>query len=120
MKKCLSKDERTGYFAHIESKACLKSLESSKTLKKVRKKLRKVAKKSNKSPKFKRNLMLEQKKRGVSIRSLKQEIPTRFTSTKDMFASFAPSKPIEEVDPEVAKKNIEAINSVLNQQNLIY
>ena len=115
MKKSFSKDERTGCFAHIESKACQKSLESSKTLKMVRKKLRKVAKKSNKSPKFKRNLMLGQKKRRISTRTLKQEVPTRFTSTKDMFASFAPSKPREEVDPEEAKKNIEAINSALEK-----
>lgn len=115
MKKSFKKTERIGCFAHIESKACQTSLDSTKILRRVRRKLRTVAKKSNKSPKFKRNITLEQNKRKIPSRVLKQEVATRFTSTKDMFASFAPSKPKEEVDSEVVHKNIDAINAALKE-----
>ena len=106
--------ERNGCFAHIESKASEKALESSNVLKKVREKLRKVAMKSNKSPKFKRFLKTEQMKRKLRTITLKQEVATRFTSTKIMFNSFAPTKSDQdEVQLEEAKLNIEAINAAL-------
>ena len=107
--------ERTGCFAHIESKACQKALKDSETLEKVRKKLRKISRKSNKSPKFKRLVKKEQTERQIQVVTLKQEVPTRFTSTKIMMDSFLPSKPGEEIVPDESKQNIEAINSALKK-----
>ena len=82
-------------------------------MKKVRQKLRKISSKSNKSPKFKRFIKKEQIKREIQVKTLKQEVATRFTSTKIMFDSFLPSKQDEDIDPEQAKANIEAINAAL-------
>ena len=114
MNKSFQPSIRNGCFAHIESKACQKAVEDSKVLKKLRKKLRKVSQKSNKSPKFKRALKKEQKSRGIPVITLKQEVATRFTSTKIMFDSFVPSKvSSEDIDIEAAKVNIEAINAAM-------
>ena len=115
MNKSFPPHVRNGCFAHIESKACEKAMEDSKVLKALRKKLRKIARKSNKSPKFKRALKKEQKERNIPVITLKQEVATRFTSTKIMFDSFVPSKPNEEedVDMTAARVNIEAINAAL-------
>ena len=79
----------------------------------MRQKLRKISSKSNKSPKFKRFIKKEQIKREIQAKTLKQEVATRFTSTKIMFDSFLPSKQDEDIDPEQAKANIEAINAAL-------
>ena len=87
-------------------------MDNSKVLKKVQK-LRKISSKSNKSPKFKRFIKKEQIKREIQVKSLKQEVATRFTSTKIMFDSFLPSKQDEDIDPEQAKANIAAINAAL-------
>ena len=113
MKASFPSHERSGCFAHIESKACEKALTDSKTLELVRKKLRKISRKSNKSPKFKRNVKKEQKFRQIKVVTIKQEVKTRFTSTKIMFDSFLPSNAGEEIIPEEAKKNIEAINAAM-------
>ena len=114
MNKTFSPSERNGCFAHIESKACQKAMDDVDVLKKLRKKLRKIASKSNKSPKFKRSIKKEQKEREIPVITLKQEVATRFTSTKIMFDSFIPSKPSEEeVDIEKSKVNIEAINAAM-------
>ena len=98
MLKSFSAADRSGCFAHIESKASQKALDSSKVLKKVLKKLRKISTKSNKSPKFKRSIKKEQIERRLQSITLKQEIATRFTSTKIMFNSFLPSNKDEEID----------------------
>ena len=114
MNASFSRSVRNGCFAHIESKACQKALDDVDVLKKVRKKLRKIARKSNKSPKFKRSVKKEQIEREIPVITLKQEVATRFTSTKIMFDSFIPSKPgEEEVDIEKAKVSIEAINAAM-------
>ena len=84
-------------------------------MEKVRKKLRKISRKSNKSPKFKRLVKKEQTERQIQVVTLKQEVPTRFTSTKIMMDSFLPSKPGEEIVPDESKQNIEAINSALKK-----
>ena len=115
MKASFPAYERTGCFAHIESKACQKALKDSKTLEKVRKKLRKISRKSNKSPKFKRLVKKEQTERQIQVVTLKQEVATRFTSTKIMLDSFLPSKPGEEIVPEEAKQNIDAINAAMKR-----
>ena len=113
MLKSFSAADRSGCFAHKESKASQKALDSSKVLKKVRQKLRKISTKSNKSPKFKRSIKKEQIERRIRSITLKQEIATRFTSTKIMFNSFLPSNQDEEIDTKEAKENIEAINAAL-------
>ena len=113
MKASFPSHERSGCFAHIESKACQKALKRSKSLELVRKKLRKISRKSNKSPKFKRNVKKEQKNRQIKVIAIKQEVVTRFTSTKIMFDSFLPSEAGEEIVPDEAKKNIEAINAAM-------
>ena len=116
MNKTFSRSERNGCFAHIESKACQKAMDDVDVLKKLRKKLRKIASKSNKSPKFKRSIKKEQKEREIPVITLKQEVATRFTSTKIMFDSFVPSKASEEeVDIEKSKVNIEAINAAMKK-----
>ena len=113
MKASFPSHERSGCFAHIESKACQKALKDSKSLELIRKKLRKISRKSNKSPKFKRNVKKEQKSRQIKVIAIKQEVVTRFTSTKIMFDSFLPSEAGEEIVPEEAKKNVEAINAAM-------
>ena len=67
MKASFLSHERSGCFAHIESKACQKALKHSKSLELVRKKLRKISRKSNKTPKFKRNVKKEQKYRQIKV-----------------------------------------------------
>ena len=84
MHAAYSRSVRNGCFAHIESKACQKALDDVDILKKVRKKLRKIASKSNKSPKFKRSVKKEQIAREIPNITLKQEVATRFTSTKTL------------------------------------
>ena len=114
MNKSFPPHVRNGCFAHIESKACQKAMDDSNVLKALRKKLRKVARKSNKSPKFKRAVKKEQKLRNIPVITIKQEVATRFTSTKIMFDSFVPSKPNdEEVNIDAGRVNIEAINAAM-------
>ena len=116
MNKTFSPSERNGCFAHIESKACQKAMDDVDILKKLRKKLRKIASKSNKSPKFKRSVKKEQIEREIPVITIKQEVATRFTSTKTMFDSFIPSKTVEEeIDIEKAQANIEAINAAMKK-----
>ena len=107
--------ERNGCFSHIQSKASSKALNSSKKLRQVRKKLRKITTKANKG-KLKRAIQREQGKAGVKLRSVKQEISTRFTSTQIMFRSFVNDpneKTNDSVDKEAAKKNFDAINAAM-------
>ena len=88
MRKAFTNKERNGCFAHIESKASKKALNKQKTLKTLRIKLRKISKKSNKSSKFKYALEKQQELRGLKVKSLKQEVETRFTATRTMIKSF--------------------------------
>ena len=116
MQKTFSKVERNGCFPHIESKATQYAANSSETLKKLRKKLRKIVGKSKKSSKFLRQVAIEQTKRGLKERTLKQEVPTRFTSTHIMIRSFLNDpneKSEDEIDVDKAKMNIEAVNKAL-------
>ena len=83
----------------------------------MRKKLRKIVGKSKKSSKFLRQIAVQQNKRGLKERTLKQEIKTRFTSTHTMIRSFLNDpneKTDEDVNVEKVKLNIEAINKALN------
>ena len=118
MRKCFPNKERNGCFAHIDSKASQKALESSVKLKTLRKKLRKIAKKANKSSKFKGLISKEQKERNLRVLTLKQEIATRFTCTFDMMKSFLndPNENKDEsADVEKVDANVEAINMALKK-----
>ena len=118
MRKCFPNKERNGCFAHIDSKASQKALESSVKLKTLRKKLRKIAKKANKSSKFKGLISKEQKERNLRVLTLKQEIATRFTCTFDMMKSFLndPNENKDEsADEEKVDANVEAINMALKK-----
>ena len=116
MRAAFKDEERTGYFAHIESKACQKALDNQKSLKTLRMKLRKIAKKANKSGKFKYALASQQKTRGLKERTLKQEVKTRFTATHTMIRSFLndPNEGMDvDMDEEKIDVNIEAINHAM-------
>ena len=109
-------EERNGCFAHIESIASKKALDSQKPLKIMRLKLRKNAKKANKSCKFKYALEKQQKIKGVKPKSLKQEVATRFTATHTMIRSFLndPNENTElEMNDEKIKDNIDAVNQAM-------
>ena len=109
-------EERNGCFAHIESIASKKALDSQKPLKMMRLKLRKIAKKANKSCKFKYALEKQQKIKGVKPKSLKQEVATRFTATHTMIRSFLndPNENTElEMNDEKIKDNIDAVNQAM-------
>ena len=116
MKAAFGKHERNGCFAHIESKASKKALDNQQVLKKLRLKLRKIAKKANKSSKFKYALINQQKTRSLRVKTLKQEVKTRFTATHTMIRSFLndPNEGTDEpIDVNKVKENIEAINGAM-------
>ena len=116
MKKAFKSQERNGCFPHISSKVCEKALERQECLKDLRLKLRKIATKFNSSPKFKLEVESEQKMRVLAVRVLSQEVATRFTATQIMIKSFMndPNEKTEfEADVESVKRNIDAINSAM-------
>ena len=114
-------NERNGCFAHIESKSSKKALERQKCLKILRLKLRKISKKANKSSKFMYAIAEQQKKRGLRILGLKQEVKTRFTATHSCIRSFL-NDPNEKVtapiDDEKVDENIAAINHAMKDAKL--
>ena len=116
MRKAFSKDERNGCFSHIQSLSSKKALDSQKPLTILRSKLRKVSKKANKSSKLKYALQKQQKLRGLKMKTLKQEVKTRFTATHTMIRSFM-NDPKETsgdgFDDDKINENIEAINSAM-------
>ena len=118
MRKAFAKEERNGCFAHIQSLSSKKALDSQKALKTLRSKLRKVAKKANKSSKFKYALQRQQKERGLKVKTLKQEVKTRFTATHTMIRSFMNDSKEGSgngFDDEKIKENIEAVNSAMRK-----
>ena len=116
MRKAFNKEERNGCFAHVESKSSKKCLEKQKPLKNLRVKLRKISKKANKSSKFKYAIQNQQKRKGLRVLSLKQEVKTRFTATHACIRSFLndPNEKTEEPLDEVkVEENIAAINAAM-------
>ena len=116
MRAAFDDNERNGFFAHIESIACKKALNNQKTLKMMRLKLRKIAKKANKSCNFKYAVEKQQRLKGLKVRTLKQEVKTRFTATHTMVRSILNDpneKKDEEMDMEKVRLNIEAINQAM-------
>ena len=116
MRAAFNDEERNGCLAHIESKSGKKALESVKVINDLRKKLRKISKKGNKSSKFKYSLQRQQKQRKLKVRSLKQEIKTRFVGTNAMMRSVA--NDLNEgtnsgIDINSVERNVEAINAAM-------
>ena len=101
----------------IASKSHQKALENQATLKLVRGKFRKIAKKSNKSPKFKYMPTIKQTEKGLAVKTLKQEIKTRFNSTHTCFKSFL-NDPNNNEDEEKVMENIEAITETMKAVTL--
>ena len=108
---------RNGCIAHIMSKTSKKNPEQFyNLLKEFRKKLRKSDKKLNKSPKFKFHIKQEQLARNLVVKTLKHEVVTRFTANTTMIRSFrsGPNEGKEEViNVEIAREDIEALNSAM-------
>ena len=118
MNAAFTSNERNGCFAHIESKASKKALDKQNSLKSLRSKLRKVSKKANKSSKFMYAIQQQQKKRGLRLITLKQEVKTRFTSTHTCIRSFLndPNEKTDKAMDEVkVDENIEAINQAMKE-----
>ena len=118
MRKAFREDERTGCFAHIESKSCKNILNKQKHFNSVRKKMQKIAKKANKSSTFKYALQREQKNRGLRELTLKQEVKTRFTAFWIMTRSFLNDpneKKDADLDEEKVEANIQAINAAMKE-----
>ena len=118
MRKAFREDERTGCFAHIESKSCKNILNKQKHFNSVRKKMQKIAKKANNSSTFKYALQREQKNRGLRELTLKQEVKTRFTAFWIMTRSFLNDpneKKDADLDEEKVEANIQAINAAMKE-----
>ena len=116
MRAAFKDEERNGCYAHIASKSHKKALENQITLKQLRAKFRKISKKSNKSSKFKYMIAKKQLEKGLSVKTLKQEVKTRFNSTHTCFKSFLndPNNNKEEpMDDEKVMENIDAINEAM-------
>ena len=106
---------RNGCLAHLESNACKNALKKVAVVRKVRAGLRKIAQKYNKSNKFKKAVKRLQRDSNVAVRSIHQEIPTRFTSTFDMFGSILQASKDGDFSDTIASENISIINRALEQ-----
>ena len=115
MSATFSRSIRNGCLAHLLSNASKTALRKVTKVRKVRASIRKIALKFNKSNKFKKAVKRMQKETdGISVRSIHQEISTRFTSTYDMFGSVLQAHE-GDFDETVAMKNISVINKALQQ-----
>ena len=108
-------NERNGCLAHIESNASKQAMKCNSLVRNLRSKLRKISTKANKSNKFKKTLRRKQKEEDVAIRSLAQEVLTRFTSTFLMIGSFLQAPKSGDIDEAVVIKNIKAVNKALKE-----
>ena len=79
-------------------------------------KIRRVASKFNKSYAFKYALNDEQVNRGIKVRPLIQDVPTRWGSTRESCSSFLDHK--DDVDGNNKYKNIMAVNNALQRAKL--
>ena len=78
-------------------------LYKNKKVKAVRKKLRKVSTKANKSNRFKKAIQRQQAKEEIKVRSLLQEVLTRFTSTFLMIGSYLQAPKSGDIDEEIVR-----------------
>ena len=121
MRAAFDDDERSGCLAHIIHSSVSEGFKQVPEVKDVIAKNRKIATKYHKSYAFKYNVEEEQKKRGLPVRAILQDVPTRWGSTRASTSSFLDK---EEKDEEVTResdvfreqnRNMEAINSALRK-----
>ena len=108
--RCAFKDEeRSGCGAHILHKTVQKGCEIA-VIHRLILKMRKVSTKHNKSPKMRYALEKFQEEKGLKIRPLIQDCPTRWGSTKASSDHFLNHKEDKDKDRFA---NIDAVNSAL-------
>ena len=113
MRAAFDDEERNGCLAHIESNASKQAMNCNRLVKDLRKKLRKISTKANMSNKFKKTVARKQKEEEIAMRSLVQEVLTRFTSTFLMISSYLQAPRSGDIDEAVVIKNIKAVNKAL-------
>ena len=123
MRAAFSDEERSGCVAHILHSSITEGYKKTNEVKDVIEKNRKIATKFHKSYAFKYSLEEEQKKRGLPVRAILQDVPTRWGSTRSSTGSFL-DKDEKDDEEEVNKgsevfrdrfQNMEAINSALRK-----
>ena len=121
MRAAFNDDERSGCLAHITHNSVTEGIKQTPEIKDVIEKNRKIATKYHKSYAFKYNVEEEQKKSGLPVRAILQDVPTRWGSTRASTGSFLDKE--ENDEEEVRKsdvfreqyKNMDAINSALRK-----
>ena len=121
MRAAFNDDERSGCLAHIIHNSVTEGIKQTPEIKDVIEKNRKIATKYHKSYAFKYNVEEEQKKSGLPVRAILQDVPTRWGSTRASTGSFLDKE--ENDEEEVRKsdvfreqyKNMDAINSALRK-----
>merc|ERR1719234_3100316 len=88
MKASFNKEERTGCMAHIIHSSVSEGYKKATVVKEIIEKNRKIATKYHKSYAFKYNVEEEQKKRGIPVKAILQDVPTRWGSTRSSTGSF--------------------------------
>ena len=121
MRAAFNDDERSGCLAHIIHNSVTEGIKKTPEIKAVIEKNRKIATKYHKSYAFKYNVEEEQKKSGLPVRAILQDVPTRWGSTRASTGSFLDKE--EKGEEEVREsdvfreqhKNMDAINSALRK-----
>ena len=88
MRAAFDDDERSGCLAHIIHNSVTEGIKKTPEIKAVIEKNRKIATKYHKSYAFKYQVEEEQKKRGLPVRAILQDVPTRWGSTRASTGSF--------------------------------
>ena len=122
MRAAFDDDERSGCLAHIIHNSVTEGIKKTPEIKAVIEKNRKIATKYHKSYAFKYQVEEEQKKRGLPVRAILQDVPTRWGSTRASTGSFLDKV---EKDEEMSTResdvfrgqhqNMDAINSALRK-----
>ena len=129
MKKAFNKEERSGCLAHIIHSSISKGIKETPEVDDILKKVRRIAQKYNKSYAFKYGVQVQQEKRGIPVRPILQDVPTRWGSSRASTESFLDSKKESDEDDEENPdevgsdsdlfgdnfENMEAINDALRK-----
>ena len=122
MKASFDKKERTGCMAHIIHSSVSEGYKKATVVKEVIEKNQKIATKYHKSYAFKYNVEEEQKKRGLPVKAILQDVPTRWGSTRSSTGSFLDKKEKEEGEGSRGSdvfqeqfQNMDAINAALRK-----
>ena len=118
MRAAFDDEERSGCVAHILHSSVTEGYKKTPEVKNVIEKNRKIATKYHKSYAFKYNLDQEQEKRGLPVKAILQDVPTRWGSTSSCMGSFLDKEEKEDRRSEVFReqyKNMDAINAALRR-----